>query len=76
MNAAKILAFTFPRLAEGIRRAEGKSSRLTAVVEDDLPVDDAVSFARETLEQQAIRIAPVSTMPDVAAEAARELGIR
>jgi hypothetical protein len=41
-----------------------------------LPADDAVSFARETLEQQAISIALVSTMPSVAAEAARELGIR
>ena len=38
--------------------------------------DEAVSFARETLEQQAIRIAPVSTMAEIAAEAARDLGIR
>ena len=76
VNAAKVLAFTFPRLAEGIRKAEGKDARLTAVVEDDLPADDAVSFARETLEQHAISIALVGTMPSVAAEAARELGIR
>lgn len=75
VNAAKVLAFTFPRLAEGIRKAEGKQAQLTAVVEDDLPADDAVSFARETLEQQAIRIAAVSTMPAIAAAAARELGI-
>jgi hypothetical protein len=76
VNAPKILAFTFPQLAEGIRRVDGKQAQLTAVVEDDLPPnDDAMHFARETLEQHGIRIAAVSTMPDVAAEAAREMGI-
>lgn len=77
VNAAKILAFTFPQLAAGIRQAEGKQAQLTAVVDDDLPADDdAVSFARETLEHQAINIASVSRMPAIAAQAARELGIR
>jgi len=76
-NAAKILAFTFPQLREGIAKAEGKQAQLTAVVEDDLSAeDDAVSFARETLEQYAIGIVPVGSMPDVAAQAAREMGIR
>lgn len=76
VNAAKVLAFSFPQLAQGIRKAEGKQALLTAVVEDNLPSDDeAVNFARETLEQIAIRIAPVSTMSDIAAAAARELGI-
>jgi hypothetical protein len=76
VNAAKVLAFSFPRLAEGIRRAEGKQTLLTAVVEDDLPADDAVSFAKETMEQHAIRVAPIGTMPAIAAEAARDLGLR
>lgn len=77
VNAAKVLAFSFPRLAEGIRSAVGKQAQLTAVVEDDLPPDnESVGFARETLEHQAIRVARVSTMPAVAAAAARELGIR
>lgn len=76
INAAKVLAFSFPQLVQGIRKAEGKQAQLTAVVEDDLPKDDeSVSFARETLEQNAIRVAPVSTMPQIAREAARELGI-
>ncbi|MGZ4859248.1 MAG: DUF3037 domain-containing protein [Candidatus Angelobacter sp.] len=76
VNAAKVLAFSFPQLAQGIRKAEGKQALLTAVVEDNLPSDDeAVNFARETLEQSAIRIAPVSAMSDIAAAAARELGI-
>ncbi len=76
VNAAKVLAFSFPQLAQGIRKAEDKQAQLTAIVEDDLPADDeSVAFARTTLEQNAIRIAPVSTMPQIAREAAQELGI-
>lgn len=76
VNAAKVLAFSFPQLAQGIRKVEGKQAQLTAIVEDDLPKDDeSVTFARETLEQNAIRIAPVSAMSDVAKRAAQELGI-
>jgi hypothetical protein len=76
VNAAKVLAFSFPQLAQGIRKAENKQAFLTAIVEDDLPSDDeAVTFARETLEQNAIHIAPVSAMAAIAKQAARELGI-
>ena len=76
VNAAKVLAYSFPQLAQGIKKAEGKQALLTAIVEDNLPKDDeAVSFARETLERNAIRIAQVSTMPQIAREAARELRI-
>ncbi len=76
VNAAKVLAFSFPQLAQGIRKAEEKQALLTAIVEDDLPTDDeTVNFARETLEQNAIRIASVNTMAAIAREAARELRI-
>jgi hypothetical protein len=76
VNAAKVLAFSFPQLAEGIRKAEGKQALLTAVVEDGLPSDEeSVGFARSILDQHAIRIAPVSMMAAIAAEAARDLGI-
>jgi hypothetical protein len=76
INAAKVLAFSFPQLAQGIRKAEGKQAQLTAVVEDNLPTDDeSLAFARDTLEQNAIRIAPVSMMPQIARDAARDLGI-
>jgi hypothetical protein len=76
VNAAKVLAFSFPQLGEGIRKAEGKQALLTAIVEDDLASDnEAVSFARETLEQNAIRVAPLGAMPQIARDAARELGI-
>ncbi|HSM84730.1 MAG TPA: DUF3037 domain-containing protein, partial [Candidatus Limnocylindrales bacterium] len=75
-NSAKVLAFSFPRLAEGIRRVEARSAELTAIVQDDLVRDDeGVSFALETLRQQQIRVAPLAQMPVIAATAARELGL-
>jgi hypothetical protein len=75
-NAAKLLAFTFPRLAEGIRKKDGKKAELTAIVQDDLhPEDESVSFALETLGQQSISVAPLAQMVTIAAQAAREMGI-
>lgn len=74
INAAKVLAFSFPRLAEGIHKSTGKQALLTAIVEDNLPVDDeSVSFARETLLQQEIHIASVIEMPAIAIVAAKDL---
>ncbi len=76
VNSAKVLAFTFPQLADGIRNAENKRAELTAVIEDELPAgDESISFARETLQQHAITIAAASDMSRIAAAAARELGI-
>ena len=73
-NSAKLLAFTFPQLAEGIRKKHRKIAQLTAVVADDLPRDEAsVSFALETLELQAIAVAPLAQMPAIAAQAAKEM---
>lgn len=77
VNTAKVLAFSFPRLAEGIASREGKRALLTAVVEDDLPRDDEnIGFALETLEQQQIAIAQLAQLPALAETAAREMGLR
>jgi hypothetical protein len=76
VNAAKVLAFSFPQIAEGIRMAQSKQTLLTAVVEDGLAEnDEAIQYARETLTRHDIRIAAVAQMPDIARTAARELGI-
>jgi hypothetical protein len=76
VNTAKVLAFTFPRLAEGIMKAEGRQAELTAVVEDDLNrSDETIGFAFDILEQQAIHIATLREMPDIAAQAAKEIGV-
>jgi Protein of unknown function (DUF3037) len=76
VNAGKVLAFTFPQLAEGIRRKVGKRALLTAVVADDLDREaELVEFALATLTRQEIAIAPVAAMTDIAAQAARDMGI-
>src|SRR5262245_10771792 len=46
VNAAKLLAFSFPQIAEGIRKKENKQAQLTAVVDDGLErEEEAISFA-------------------------------
>jgi hypothetical protein len=75
VNAAKVLAFSFPQLAAGIRRQKGKQAELTAMMEDDLDRNqETIAFALETLQQQSVRIATLAQMPEIAATAARELG--
>jgi len=76
VNAAKVLAFSFPQLAEGIRKKENRQAQLTAVVDDGLERGEAgVGFALETLERQKVQVATLSQMPRIAALAIRELGI-
>ena len=76
VNAAKVLAFSFPQIVEGIRMAQSKQAQLTAVVEDGLPEEDeAIQYARETLTRHDIAIAPVTRMLEIAHTAARELNL-
>ena len=74
MNAAKVLAFSYPELAAGMRKANGWQAQLTAIVEDRLERDEQVGFALDTLESYGIQIASVSELPDLARTAAREIG--
>jgi len=73
-NSAKLLAFTYPKLVDGIAKMEKKQTQLTAIVEDGLPREsEAVAFALETLQQQQIKVAQISEMQEIAQAAAREL---
>ncbi len=75
-NSAKLLGFSFPRIAEGIRRVENRTAELAAVIVDDLPPDnDEVSFGLDVLEQQHIKAIRLHEMPDIAIIAAREMGL-
>lgn len=74
VNVAKELAFSYPKMAEGIRRVDKASALLTAVVEDDLDhKDEAVLFALATLEESRIRLATATEMAGIAEVARREL---
>jgi hypothetical protein len=71
---AKILAFSYPELAEGIARVEHAKADLTAIVEDGLDEkDDGTQFALETLRRSSIHVAAVSELPALAERARVEL---
>jgi Protein of unknown function (DUF3037) len=75
-DAAKVLAFSYPQIAEGVRRAEKADTELTAVVEEKLDrSDEAVLFALAVLEQNRIRVAGVEEMPALAERARVELRV-
>jgi hypothetical protein len=76
VDAAKVLAFSYPKIVEGIARKEKASAALTAVVEDDLNrSDESVLFALATLEQSGIRVAAAGEMVGIAEAARREMRV-
>lgn len=76
VDAAKVLAFSFPQIAEGMSRLENAKPELTVVVEDDLDRnDEAVAFALHTLERSRITVAAAAQAPQLAQTARRELRV-
>ncbi len=74
VDSAKVLAFSYPQIVEGIRRAENADAALTAVVEDGLDRgDEAIAFALDTFARTQIAIAPASILPELAETARREM---
>lgn len=76
IDAAKVLAFSYPQIAAGIERVEKAKSELTAVTEPDLDRGDAqIGFALETLERSRIAVATTAEMEQVAQHARMELRV-
>jgi hypothetical protein len=76
VNSAKVLAFTFPKVREGIALAEKAGADLTAIVETELNQDDeAVAFALATLRGSNIQVASVAEMPRIAESVRREMRV-
>ena len=74
VDAAKVLAFSYPQIAEGIGRLEKAKASLTAIVEDDLDrADEPIAFALATLELGQIAVVPQSELARLAEAARREL---
>jgi DUF3037 family protein len=67
------LAARFPQIAAGMREKAQANAWLTAVVEDDLPERNEVTFALGMLEDNGIRVARVAEMPQIAEEIRVEL---
>ena len=76
MNAAKVLAFTYPKLREGVMRAEQAETALTAIVESELDRDDDVTmFALETLAACRIMVATTAELPRIVASVRQKMGL-
>jgi hypothetical protein len=74
-NAAKALAFSYPRLAEGVKRVEQADTALTAIVEADTDGEDETrQFAIETLAASKIIVATVADMPRIALSVRQQMG--
>jgi len=74
VNAAKVLAFSYPTMRDGIMTGEGAMSDMTALTEDSLDLaDEGVAFALATLQSSDIAVARVSQMPQIAERARVEL---
>jgi Protein of unknown function (DUF3037) len=74
VDAAKVLAFSYPEMAEGIRRVEGAAASLTAVVENGLDrADEAIGFALAVMQKSGIALAEAREMAGFAEVARREL---
>jgi len=76
VDAAKVLAFTYPQIREGIARLEKIKTSLTAIVEDDLNrKDEPIAFALDTLARSQIAVAAQARLPRLAEVARRELRV-
>jgi hypothetical protein len=75
-DSAKALAFTYPRIREGVARLESAETQLTAIIEHRLsPGDDEVSFALDTLQRSSILVANADDLPHLAQTARQDLGV-
>jgi hypothetical protein len=76
VDTAKVLAFSYPQLREGIAQAGNADTELTAIIEDDLVrQDEAISFALVTLERSSITVATTAQLPWLAQRARMELRV-
>jgi hypothetical protein len=77
VNAAKVLAFSYPKLREGVLRAEQAETALTAIVESELDrEDDVTMFALETLTASGIMVAATAELPRIAFSVRQKMGLQ
>ena len=74
VDSAKVLAFSFPLIAAGVRKKEKAKTELTAIVEDALDrKDEPIAFALATLKQSRIAVATTADLSRIAETTRREL---
>lgn len=76
VDSAKVLAFSYPQIKDGIARVENAKTSLTAIVEDNLDRgDEAIGFALATFEKTNILVATASELPQIAEQARVEMRV-
>jgi hypothetical protein len=74
VDSAKVLAFSYSDMREGLMNAEHTLSDLTVIVEDELDEhNEEVAFALATLQESEIAVARLAQMPQIAERARLEL---
>jgi len=74
VDTAKVLAFSFPELREGIRRKQDAKPELTVIVEPSLDQsDESVAFAFTVMQRSEIAVVTAAELPMIAERARREL---
>ena len=72
-DSAKVLAYSFPQIREGMARTLKIRAELTAVVDVVAGGDEQAEFAMETLRANSIEIAGVEQLAAIAERARQEL---
>lgn len=73
INAAKVLAFSCPRITAGFRKKESSELQLTAVIETELPPTREIEFGKRIMRENGILIKSVADIPAIADRAREEL---
>jgi hypothetical protein len=76
VDAAKVLAFSYPELSRGIERVKQAKASLTAVVDGNLDANrEEIDFALDTMKNSGILVAYTTEMPAIADEARKLLRV-
>ncbi len=76
MDAAKVLAYSYPAIRSGIRGIEKAETELTAIVEPDLdPSNEAIGFALAILQENEIKVRTSADLATIADTARLELRV-
>jgi hypothetical protein len=76
LDSAKVLAYSYPPLQEGIRKMTNAKAELTAILEEGLDQsDEQIRFAMNTLENSSIKMASVAELARIAEAARREMNL-
>lgn len=73
INAAKVLAFSCPRIVAGLREKEGSELQVTAIIEAELPLTREIEFGKRVMRESGVVIRTLVDVPAIAERAREEL---